>query len=501
MKYIKNKLIQVMSLLVAAALITTGCNKGFLDVNTDPNRVTGDNITPELIFPQAANAVGSRQAGGVFIHHWVGYFSNPGDYAPSKDEITYNFNTSFGDGYFTNGYDVLFDLYQVKTKALAEGDTVLSAASMILSAKLWQDLTDVFGDIPYSQAFNNDQYLQPVYDKSTDIYASLQKSLDTAILYMGKTAKSTFATVDDVNSGNKTKWIKFANTLKLRLLIRQSQVSGFSATAEAAKIVANGGVLHSGETISVNPGYSNDANKQSPFYGNYGLSPTGSDASATFRANAYIVNILKANNDGRLSYFFLNPSGGGSSPAGAIYGLAAPASNPIGTALSKPGSGLAGSATQRQWIFTSFESMFMEAEAIARGWLPGSAQTAYQNAVTESFLWLGVNNAAAAATAYYTTATSAIWANAGTTAASQAKFIAYQKYISNTGVDPLESWCDIRRLNMLTDMSYISADPSKISSVLPSRLLYPQSEYTTNSANVNAVGTINQFSSKLFWQP
>lgn len=500
MRYLNIRLSIAMLLLVTASLYLSGCKKDFLDVNSDPNRVTGQNITPELIFPQAANAAGATQASGdyIFIQHWMGYFSNPGDYSLEKTEVTYNVNSSFGNTLWVDMYNVLFDLNQVKVKAFAKGDSVLTGASMILSARLFQDLVDTYGDIPYSQAFNNDKYIQPKYDKASDIYLSLQKSLDTAISFMGTKALGTFETVDIVNKGDQTKWIKFANTLKLRLLIRQSEISGFSPASETAKIIANDGVLHQGETISVNPGYSNEANKQSPFYGNYGLSPTGTDASATVRANAYIINILKSTNDPRLNRFFMLPTGGGSIPVGAVYGSL---SNPIGTATSKPGPGLAGSAIQDQWIFTSFESMFLEAEAMARGWLPGSAQTAYQNAVTESFVWLGVPDAETAAASYMADNPIANWENAGSSIESQVRFIVYQKYIALCGTDALEAWCDQRRLGIPPDNGLISADPGKVSSNLPIRLLYPESEYTTNSVNVNAEGTINQFTSKIFWQP
>jgi hypothetical protein len=68
-------------------------------------------------------------------------------------------------------------------------------------------------------------------------------------------------------------------------------------------------------------------------------------------------------------------------------------------------------------------------------------------------------------------------------------------------IDPLEAWCDQRRLHFLPDNDFISANPSRISNILPVRLLYPQTEYTTNSENVNAEGNIDQFTSKIFWQP
>jgi len=497
MKYLSKIFVTGLSV---AAIAITGCQKHFLDVNDDPNRVTESNITPELIFPQAAHATGVRQASlnFRFANNWMGYWANSGSFAIDQTETTYNIDFPFGDPLWQNHYNVLFDLFQTNRKALAKGDSVLTGAAQILSAKLFQELVDIFGDIPYSQAFHNDQYRQPAYDKASAVYASLQQSLDQAISFMQKTERSSFSSVDVVTHGDELQWIKFANTLKLRMLIRQSEVAGFNPATEIAKIIANGGVLHSGETISVNPGYSNETNKQSPFYANFGLTPTGADANNLNRANAYFVNLLNSTSDPRLSRYFKTPSAGGNI-TGNLYGLAA--GNPDGAHSSSIGPGLAGSASQNQWILTSVESMFLEAEAIARGWIAGSAQTAYENAVRESFIFLGVPNAVTAANTYMSANAIANWANAGATALSKAKFITYQKYIALAGIDPLEAWSDLRRLNMIPNTGYITVNPGKIASTVPVRLLYPQSEYTTNATNVNAEGNINQFTSKIFWQP
>jgi hypothetical protein len=497
MKYLRKIIWPVIPML---AIAFAGCKKGFLDVNDDPNRVTDKNITPELIFTQAANAVGARTASGnwVFVDNWMGYWSTSGSFAIDQRQTTYNLDFPFGDPLWQNHYNVLFDLHLAKTKAAAKGDSVLAGASLILSVKLWQELVDVFGNIPYSQAFKNNQYRQPDYDRGVDIYADLLKKLDTAVNYMHKSAKSSFESIDIVNHGDQNMWIKFANTLRLRLLIRQSEVPGFNPTAELAKITANGGVLQSGETIYVNPGYANETNKQSPFYANYGLTPTGTEANTLTRANSYFVSLLTSKSDPRLSRYFKAPAAGGAI-TGTAYGLAA--GNPDGSHSSGIGPGLAASALQDQWIFTSVESLFLEAEAIVRGWLPGSAQSKYEDAVRESFIFLGVPNAVSAANTYMANNSVANWTNSGTTVLAKARFIAYQKYFALAGIDPLEAWSDLRRLNMMPDNGYISVNPGKISTTLPVRLLYPQSEYTTNATNVNAEGTIDAFTSKIFWQP
>jgi hypothetical protein len=502
---------QLLYIVLLAGMAFAGCSKHYLDVNTDPNRVTDANVTAELIFTQAENAVGARQASGnfLFLDHWIGYFAQNGTFAPQQNEITYNIDFSFGNALWVNHYDVLFDLHQSEVKGIAEGDIALAGASIVLQAKLFQELVDLYGDLPYSQAFKVNQTTTPAYDKAQDIYNALQKRLDTAITDLKTTPSSAFSSADIINNGKETPWILFANTLKLRLLIRQSEISGFNPAPEIAKILANGGVLQAGQSISVNPGYSNDVNKQNPFYANYGFTPTGVQATTADDANAYIINILSSSNDPRLSQFFYPVGFSGSKYVGAVFGDLQ-ASLPLGSQSSYFGPGLIGTlnasnagdgsgAKQNQWIMPSFESMFLYAEAVARGWITGDAKAAYQAAVTESFTWLGVPNPAAAATTYMTNYAGATWTPGSVT--SEAKLIAYQKYIALVGIDPLEAYSDIRRLNMLADKSYISVAPGKLSNTLPLRLLYPQSEYTSNSANVLKEGTINPFSSKLFWEP
>lgn len=488
-------------LAFGGSVIMTGCKKEFLDINNDPNRVTEENITPELIFPQTENAVGSRVASRnwSFLNSWMGYTAASGSFAIDQTETTYNIDFSFGDALWQNHYNVLFDLNQTKVKALEDSNMVLAGAAMILSAKLWQELVDVFGNLPYSEAFQSNVTTRPKYDDAKQIYNSLLLSLDTAKEYMSMEAPSSFGEIDLIAGGDQELWLRLANTFKLRLLIRQSEVSGFDPSAEIQKMLDGGSelnVLDAGEDVMVNPGYVNEANKQSPFYANYGQVPAGGEADPITRANNYFVDLLTNNSDPRLSYFF-EPVGG--NVVGNDYGAAA--GNPAGSLTSSYGPGLVKSADQDQWIYPAFESLFLEAEAIARGWVPGDAQAVYEEAVTSSFEFLEVEEADSTAEAYLQNQSIADWSNAGSTPLEQAKFIAYQKYIANAGVDPYESWCDLRRLDMIPDKGYITVNPGRVSNSLPVRLLYPQSEYTTNAENVNAQGNPSALTAKIFWQP
>ena len=493
---------KALKIILFGAVLTatlTGCKKDFLDINQNPNNVTESSITPELILPNAMHGVGAHTSLGYgFLNNWIGYWSPSGSYSPSTEESTYNITSTFNEGKFTGAYNVLFDLDNVEKRSIAGNKPYYRAIAMVLKAHLYQNVVDIYGNVPYTQAFDP-EIASPAYDKAEDIYADLQVKLDTAVnLFLNNAVPLNAKTIDIIYGGNSTSWVKFANTLKLRLLIRQSKVNA-TPTAELAKIVANGGVLMSGESADVNPGYVNDVNKQSPFYGSFGKQPSGTDANEYYRANNYILGILLDNNDPRVERFFAeaaSPASASNPYVGTTYG--APPDDAVnGSRTSNIGPGLAGSATQSQWILTSVESMFLYAEAVARGWFAGDAKTAYENAVKESFIWLGVPDAITEATTYLSTSAIANWANSGTTMDTKVAFIVSQKYIALTGINPLEAWSDYRRLGVLPTSAAISVNPARVSTVLPVRLLYPSTEVAVNGANVPK--SINAFTSPIFW--
>ncbi len=528
-------------IILGLGLVLTSCKK-YLDINANPNSPTDENITPELIFPQAAESVGAIQGVGPwgFLDNWMGYFASNGDFARDQQQTSYNIDFSFSNGVWSTYYNALFDLHQVETKALAKGDTALAGASMILSAKLWQELVDAFGNIPYSNAFDVVRNPRPIYDDAKAIYNSLQLRLDTAIVYVQTTPPPSFGyeAADIVNHGDPGKWMKFANILKLRMLIRQSEVSGFDPAAELAKIKdqANGGLPGAGDSFSENPGYLNDVNKQNPTFATLGYTSAASPAkqNTSTGANNYILSVLYSGTSEVSSlegidprgYRFFQPISG--SLYGNYYGDD-PGNSAPGGSTSYFGPGLIGDpsgsiytqgAKQDQWILPDFESLFLEAEAAERGWIEGDAQALFESAISQSFVFLKVPNAKAAAQSYIENTFFANWTAwqeyKGSSVADLVDLIVIQKYIANTGIDPLESWSDERRLHMLELLSdedtplgfsidegasYISANPSKISPTIPIRLLYPQTEYTTNNANVSAQGNVDQFGSKIFWIP
>jgi hypothetical protein len=493
-----NKILFI-GLVVSLGLM--GCKKE-LDINQNPNQAADENVTSGLILPNALHGAGVQTALGYgWLANWMGYWSASGSFNPSTEESTYNITNTFQEGKWAGIYNVLFDLREVERKGAEEGEGFYVGVAKIIKAHLYQNLVDVYGNVPYSQAFNPVEFPTPAYDPGASIYADLQLVLDTAInLIQNSEVTGENQRIDIVYGGDQDLWVRLANTIKLRLLIRQTETN-VNAAAELAKIKANGGVLQSGETAAVDPGYLNDVNKQSPFYGAYGLLPSGEDANTFYRANAHAVEILTSTDDPRLAYFF-KPAKSPVNPqnpfVGTIYG-SDPNDQFNGDRTSNIGTGLVRSFDQAQWIVTSVESMFLQAEAVQRGWdiggpYAGNAQAAYEAAVTESFIWLGVEDAEAEAATYISD--NFDWSTA-TTDPERIELIVNQKYIALMGINPLEAWNDYRRLGIPSDVP-LSVNDARGSRTIPVRLLYPSAESAVNTANVQAQGDITP-QSKIFW--
>lgn len=496
MKKTINKII-VLALFLSAG--TVGCKKQ-LDINANPNNPSDDVIEAENILPNAMHFTGAATVLGYgWLANWMGYWSASGSFNPSTEESSYGITNTFQEVKWGNVYNVLFDLHLTETKAKAKGQAYYQAVAMILKAHLYQNLVDIYGNIPYSQAFQPTEFPSPAYDDAKSIYDNLQVKLDEAIGIMKTvTASSANKELDIIYKGVNDSWIKLANTIKLRLLIRQTLLNA-NPTAEIAKIKANGGVLQTGMTAAVDAGYQNDVNKQSPFFGTYGLLPSGEDANTFFRGNEYSVEGFKSRDDPRIGYFFKkakSPTNPANPYVGTEYG-SEPNTAFGGDQTSNIGLALTKSADQAQWFVTSVESMFLQAEAIQRGWdiggpFAGNAKGAYQAAVRESFTFLGVTNAVAEANSYMTL-------NADyDAAADKITLIVREKYYSLTGINPLEAWNDYRRLNVPADIP-LSVNSARGSRVIPVRLSYPSAEYAVNATSVQAQGTVNTQTSKLFW--
>lgn len=412
-------------------------------------------------------------------------------------------------------------------KAKENGAGTYEAIGRIMKSFCFQILVDVYGNIPYSEAFQGTAIPTPKYDKAVDIYKGIFVDLDAAITLL-KTAAATdvaknpdITTADIVYKGNLTKWIKFANTLRLRMLVHlyngstvaaQTVAPGIDVTAQVAKITANGaGFIGVGDGAELNPGFT--GTKPQPYYRFFNTNEAGTGSQRDWaKASDYAIKYYNADGDPRIDKFYVAP---GASHKGIVFGTPASATAPIGSDLSSVrGPGLSpGGANSRAWIFTATESLLIQSEARERGILTTgpTAKALLLAAIYESFAWLGLTTTDVddylAWNAGYPDVDYDAPALAPGLPAGGLYSILSQKWFSLNSIAPYEVWTDYRRTGIVygvgggfTAGPTISVDPgTPAGAKIPVRLFYPQNEYNYNAENVSGEGTINVTTSRIFW--
>lgn len=503
----------------AILLAAGGCKKEKFDINANPDDVTDISVTPSVLLPGALQSTSQIVAiNWTFLNEWMGYWARSGSYQSQTDIETYKFTNDFQVRVWDDLYSNANNYNLMQIRAAASGQGFYDAVGRIMRSHNFQILVDVYNNVPYFDAFKGTAVPTPTYDKGEDIYKDIFKQLDTAItLLSGATADDASnpekAAADLVYGGDNTSWIKFANTLRLRMLIHLHNgisstqvVPGIDVAEQAAKFTASGfaGFIGADESAHLNPGFS--ATKPQPFFRFYNTNETGSGSQRDeVRANEYALEYYRYNGDPRINSFYVSPNGTTAGQKGIPFGTPSGNQDLIGSNLSTVrGPGLSpNGAASRAWILTSVESLFLQAEAAERGLLTGTAKDILTSAITESFVWLGLT--ADQATTYITN--NATYPDVDYDAAGGGLFtILSQKWFALNGIAPYEIWTDYRRTDyeLGTPVDFdpgppISVDPGNTSTDIPTRLFYPQNEYNYNAKNVGAEGTINVFTSKVFW--
>ncbi len=486
-------------ILILAAFFTagiSGCKKDYLSLENNPN--TPSITTPQLTLAAALNATASNIVTQYnYYGVWAGYWTTSGNYVPNSTINQYQFTPTSFQNDWTLWYENLANYNNLQIQASKDPSLLnYQAIAMIMKAYGFEILVDNYNDVPYSQAFDVTKNVFPAYDKGVDIYHDLGKQLDAAIALMGKsTATTVVPGADDiVYGGNMAAWAAFANTLKLKLAVRVYKKLGVSdpLVTDLASTSAAGYIDGSANPeADVNPGYINAAGKQNPFYADYGFDASGNATgnNVYFRANAFAVNMMTTFNDPRVDALYLPLSSG--AVRGNGFGDPGVESNTFTSAI---GPGLLKSPSQSQPIFTAAESLFLQAEAVQNSLITSTstAKILYQDGIAASFTSLGLTSDQA--TTYYDQAINNVGWDAS---ANKEQAIITQKWIALDGYFNFEGYNEYRRTGYPVLKS--SIDPAAISPTLPTRIPYPQSELTTNAGNLGKEGTINYFTSKIFW--
>ncbi|OGX89865.1 SusD/RagB family nutrient-binding outer membrane lipoprotein [Hymenobacter coccineus] len=485
------------SLLIClpALLTATACVNSLTDYNVSPKQAT---VVPGVTLVSAAQlglarAMVSPNVNTNIFELIVQYWAETTYF----DESIYNIDSRpiprnfwrllfLGNGSSdpTVAPGVLLNLTQAKTVITADNtlDAAVKANQLacieVLSVYAWTVLVDTYGNVPYTEALDFNKP-QPKYDDAATIYTDLFARLNAAITSM-KSGSAGLGSADLVYGGNMTSWIKFANSLKLRMAITTADANAAQAKTQAEQAAPN--------VFAANGDQANFVFQAAPPNANPLWENLVQSGRKDFVGTDFFINQLETLQDPRLPKYF-QVAAAGMAPGtyiGGVYGT-----NNNASSFSQPGVALQ-DPTLPAVLESYSEVEFLLAEAAARGFSVGGTVTTHYNAAITASIQQWGGSAADAAT--YLAQPGVAYATAAGTTYKQK--IGVQKWISEY-IQPVQAWTDWRRLDSPT----LTAPAGALSGI-PVRLRYPTEESNLNGTNYAAAATAiggDKVETKVFW--
>jgi len=501
------------TILGAFVFSMSACTSSFSDINTNPHEAheadlqkdglkTGAFLTQMqnyVVLYEGDNNLSSdyQVAQGLSSDLYSGYIGPTGTWASGSHNGTYKM--TWYEQMFTKPFSGLMPAWQKIKKAAAEDKQPgVSALADIIKVEGMHRVTDTYGPIPYCNYGTGS--IGTAYDKQEDVYKKFFNELDSAIDVLTPFAQAGATLLqdyDNVYDGNVANWVKFANTLRLRLAMRVVYANPTLAKTEAEKSISN--------SIGVIEATSEHAellhSKLTYHHPNIDIQDFN---AGEIRMSAAMDAYMNGYNDPRLSTYFK-----AAKSDSKYHGVRCGTGNISSKTDKYAGDGISrlnlSNTTPIVWM-TAAESYFLRAEGALRGWnMGGTAKEFYEAGIKASFQETG----AGSADSYIANKTSVPAAYVDKTgdgndvAAPSAVTIAWddaagfetnleriitQKWLAMYPDGP-EGWAEYRRTGYPKLFPVVKNDSNgKIStSIQIRRLPYPSSEYTTNGAAV-AVG-------------
>lgn len=494
--------------ILTAGLLSLGSCKKFLDVNDNPNSPVSENLTLSAKLPAALISTVNQETGQInqLTALWGGYWGTTSEGTNLFfKEKTYNGvairGTRDGIQIWEGTYNTLLYYELIKRQAIQENALYYSGIAKIMQGWHFMRLVDLYNNVPFDEALQGTQFITPTYESGKSVYEkSIQLITDGIQDIKAASPAGTPAQADVIFAGNKILWTKFANTIKLRGLLRQSEANNEAYIKnEIERIAQEGsGFLNAGESALARPGYLNTNGKMNPFWeSNYRNAGGQTTNHLNIRPTVYVINKYESLNDPRLEKIYVpvkgvyrgvlfgNPQVENQYNAANTSAFRGPVEND-----NKP-AGLFKSFDQPSVLLSSFESLFLQAEAAQRGWIGGSSQTYYQTAIQESMKYLTVAQPEINTYLQQTGVTL-------TTAANPVQRIIEQKWLALNSISGMEAWSDFRRTGFPDIPNSLQA-PS--ADARPLRLMYPESERQTNGGQTDKQGNDDIITAKVWWNP
>jgi len=448
-------------ILALTGLILASCNKELDRINQNPNAT--ENAQPDYLLTGAIKTTADVYWGNantmnsslLFVQHWAKI-----QYT-EEDRFVFS-NSSFTSLWSTGYSQSITNLNKIIELSASVNTPNYKGVALVLRSWVFLLLTDAYGNIPYKQAGNIDEFITPVYDTQKDVYFGLLDDLKAAKASLDPAGKAIGG--DVIYNGNISRWRKFANSLRLRIALRIADREPARSQQVLTEIAAEG------------DGYISDNADNAQLI--YLTSPQQNPVAAWFetredyRISKTIVDKLFALNDPRLPvYASKTQTPTPQEYIGVPNGLTTSEASALGFAkTSRPGTYFLAPQAPAV-IFSYAELLFARAEAAARGFTTENAADLYQQAIRASFKQYNISDAAATT---YLAQTSVQYDNS-----NYKKSIGEQKWIALFG-QGLEAFAERRRL----DYPQLTASVNTVlNGQIPVRLIYPGTEQSLNGQN------------------
>ena len=503
-------------LYMCAAILFAGCTKSFDDINTNQHQLTDEELQADYqnvgaFFSQMVNRVvlfddGSgnclssdyQVAQGLSADAFSGYLALTGTWRNGVHNGSYSFVGGWYDQMFTRAFSEVMPAWQrVSATSAQMGQPAVAALATIVKVEAMHRVTDMYGPIPYVHYGSGT--LGTAYDRQQDVYNRFFAELDSAIEVLtplGESGGTLLPDYDNVYEGNVARWVKFANTLRLRLALRVAYAAPALAQREAEKSAACplGFIEMAAERAQLLHG------RLTYFHPNYDMAYNFN--AGEVRMGATMDCYMNGYSDPRLAAYFL-PASNDNKYHGVRLGVHN--MNPsryAGVYVSNLNIDRA--STPIVWM-TAAEGFFLRAEAALRGWnMGGSAREFYEAGIRASFSENGVSGEDGYITNSTLRPTRYVDRTGGGNAASapssitiawddEADFetnlerIITQKWIAMYP-DGCEGWAEFRRTGYPRLLPVVNNDSQGLidTDVQVRRCPFPVQEYNTNEAAVQA---------------
>ena len=476
------KKINIILYTFLSFVLFTGCDKGFEEFNVDPNNST---VVPAHLL------LGGPQKKYMNIMYSVQYGGDMGAcWAQQWSKVQYNDEARYVPrrGVIDDIWDVMYADVISESKAMydlagAEGNNSLKGAGLVMQAVAYQTLVDLYGPIPFTEAIDGNN-LQPAYDSESLVYEGIIQMLSDASTLLASGKGTITSSSDLFYGGNVSNWIKLANSLKFRALMRISSTKNVMVDLQALM-----GKMFTSNADNAQISYLSTQPDANPIW------ETIVDGNrAEYKINSVMVEMLTSLNDDRLAVY------AGENASGNIVGK--PSGFGVQTTLPNEDLGYTYaniSPLGEKYLTATLPGVLMSysqlalliAQAANEGYITGgitSAQEWYQEGIKASFDFNGISSVDYLAQS-----------SIGFSTKADARIkIATQEWIALFG-QGFESWTEWRR----NKIPVLAPAAESLIDQIPSRLFYPTTEPSLNKENyeagVQTIGSDN-LTAPLFWQ-